>query len=116
MNCFNVMNPQVTQWPDLAKTVQEFYAEQNNELVSVEFDEWLSDLRSIDAAQTPEQVAKFPAVKILDFYEGLRLEADFEGPQLAFATEKGSARSSAMAGLRSLEGGLMRKWLVEWDF
>ncbi|KAH6618355.1 hypothetical protein B0J18DRAFT_277146 [Chaetomium sp. MPI-SDFR-AT-0129] len=116
LNCFNVMNPQVTQWADLAKTVQDFYVEQGNELISVEFDEWLSDLRSIDAAQTPEQVAKFPAVKILDFYEGLRLEADIEGPELAFATKKGSARSSAMAGLRSLEGDLMRKWLVEWEF
>ncbi|KAH6838682.1 hypothetical protein B0I37DRAFT_387507 [Chaetomium sp. MPI-CAGE-AT-0009] len=115
-DCFNVMNPQITQWSALAATVQEYYAKEGHEIVAVSLDEWLDELKGIDAAQTPEQIDQYPAVKILDFFEGLKADGDMQGPLTGFATEKGSLKSPAMAGLRSLEGNLMRKWLHEWDF
>ncbi|KAK3291625.1 uncharacterized protein B0H64DRAFT_367005 [Chaetomium fimeti] len=114
--CFNVMNPQITQWSALVATTQEYYAKEGHEIVTVDLDEWLDELKGIDAAQTPEQIDQYPAVKILDFFEGLKADGDMKGPLTGFATEKGSLKSPAMAGLRSLEGSLMQKWLQEWDF
>ncbi len=119
MECFNLVNPHSCPWSDLVSVVQEYYAGQGTRLVGVEMDEWLGDLKALDATKDAEKAENYPALKLLDFFEGVKADgAQADGGQggFGFAIERGVERSPAMAGLQPVGESLMRKWLGEWGF
>ncbi|KAK4122026.1 acetyl-CoA synthetase-like protein [Parathielavia appendiculata] len=116
LRCFNVVNPQVRPWNELAAVVQQHYSdsESGQQLGVVEFDEWLNELRAVGVNNGAEEAELFPALKLLDFFEGLK--ADGGKGRWGFATEKGVISSPTMANMGAVSGKLMQKWLDEWDF
>jgi hypothetical protein len=114
VECFNLVNPKSCQWGALAAVVQRYYAERGTQLVGVGLDEWLDELRAVDARKEAEKAQDYPALKLLEFFEGMSADSGQGG--WGFATERGVERSMAMAGLGPVDEAMMRKWLSEWAF
>ncbi|KAK4099156.1 acetyl-CoA synthetase-like protein [Parathielavia hyrcaniae] len=116
LRCFNVVNPQVAPWNELAAVVQQHHSdmEPGQTLDAVEFEEWLNELGAVGVSNGAEEAERFPALKLLDFFEGLK--ADGEKGLWRFETEKGVELSPTMAQMGAVNGELMRKWLDEWEF
>ena len=83
-------------------------------MAGVGFGEWLGELRAFDEAKAAEMAEHYPALKLLDFFEGREAEGRKGGG--AFAMGRGMQRSAAMAALGPVDASLTRKWLGEWDF
>ncbi|TKA57030.1 hypothetical protein B0A49_10497 [Cryomyces minteri] len=66
-----------------------------------------------DVDWVPDEVKAKPAVKILDFFDGIAQAGD---RQPVYETAKGVALSKSMAELPSVSGEWMRTWLKQWDF
>jgi hypothetical protein len=115
MECFNVVNPQVTHWSDLVAVIQRHYAELGQGTIeAVGFGEWLDELREIGAVNGADEADRYPALKLLDFFE--EMKGDGGNGRWGFATENAVERSSVMAELGAVDGRLMQKWLQEWKF
>ena len=104
LECFNIVNPQHCPWRDLVAVVRQYFGSNGRTLEPVGLDQWLGELRTVDAASGE----RYPALKLLDFFEGMKADK-----ALGFATEKGVSRSVAMATMGPVDGTLMRKWLGE---
>ncbi len=115
MRCFNIVNPSPSPWGPLAAIVEQYHAERGLTVAGVSLDEWLEAVRAVDGTNTAlEHADDYPALKLLDFYEGMK--AGGEDGACGFATEKGVERSTTMARLGPVDEVLMRKWLNEWNF
>jgi len=114
LRCFNIVNPNPSPWSHLAATVTQYHAERGLTVAGVSLDEWVEALRAVDETKSAENADHYPALKLLDFFEGMK--AGKENGACGFATEKGVAGSATMARLGAVDEVLMRKWLSEWNF
>ncbi|KAK4183556.1 putative peptide synthetase [Podospora australis] len=117
--CFNLVNPHSASWENLVHAVQRYYSQQGQEITTVEFDGWLSTLQKISAAgATDEDIERMPALKLMDFFEGLAPPPTDTDKQLkvVFGTDRVLEASPAMRGLGAIDGKMMNKWLKEWNF
>ncbi|KAK3900646.1 putative peptide synthetase [Staphylotrichum tortipilum] len=114
LRCFNIVNPKPSPWSHLATIVQQYYAEQGLTVAAVSLDEWLEALKAVDETKAAEHADHYPALKLLDFFEGMKTGSEDGG--CGFATEKGVERSATMTQLEPVGEPLMRKWLNEWSF
>ncbi|KAK0707252.1 hypothetical protein B0H67DRAFT_612024 [Lasiosphaeris hirsuta] len=112
--CFNVVNPRAVEWAELVAAVQKFYsAREGRTIEQVSLGEWLDELNRVDATDDADKVERFPALKLLDFFQGLNADG---GVEYTFSTDRAVEKSPAMAGSRPIDGGLMEKWLEGWAF
>jgi hypothetical protein len=114
VNCYNVVNPQIARWSRLVAGVQQYYAEKGQPIVRVGFGEWLRELGTIGKEMAADTVEEYPALKLVDFFRAMA--ADGAKGRWGYATKRAVDRSAAMAEMRPVEEGLMRKWLEEWMF
>ncbi|KAK0744490.1 hypothetical protein B0T21DRAFT_429030 [Apiosordaria backusii] len=109
---FNLVNPHIVPWSLLVPGIQEFYAP-TRKIEAIPYADWVDELKGISPTATDEQIEQMPALKLLDFFEGLNAAATAE---VRFATAHAVAKSKAMAGLGGITGRMMRKWMEEWKF
>jgi hypothetical protein len=114
VNCYNVVNPQTARWSCLVAAVQQYYAEKGQTIARVAFDEWLRELGTIGKGMAADIVEDYPALKLVDFFEGMA--ADGAKGRWGYATKRAVVRSAAMAEMRPVDEGLLRNWLEEWMF
>lgn len=103
----NLENPHSTTWPDLLPAVRSRFPAHAK---VVPYETWLRALQDSASNTTEDDVSANPAVKLLDFFEGL---AKGEGmPDMS--TEKTVRKSTTMAALGPVKGEWMRRWMKGW--
>ena len=107
---YNMVNPHFASWKNLIHPVQKHFGSQAK---VVPYREWLDALKKIDI-NDPKETASKPALKILDFYEGLA-SMDIDNP-LTYDTRHGQEGSSTMARLPAVKPAWMATWLKQWNF
>jgi len=96
--------------------IQEYYSQTSSEskgqeIEAVPFEEWVDKLEA-SGNDTNVDVNKNPALKLLEFFQGMRL-----GGASARLDMKGtSERSATMRALKPVNGEWMRLWLEQWRF
>ena len=111
---FNIVNPRITHWESLLPALQK-RRKADTPLLPISFHEWTKLLRKIDVTNEKE-VSAMPAAKIIDFYEGLELDANKSGGHLLCETANGTSVSKTMAGLAPIDEKLLENWLGQWGF
>ncbi|KAK5019019.1 putative NRPS-like protein biosynthetic cluster [Cryomyces antarcticus] len=106
----NTVNPRTVEWSSLVPVIQNWF--KLKKIRAVPLADWISALRSVDLTDQNEVKTK-PAVKILDFFDGIEQAGD---RQPVYDTAKGAALSKSMAELPPVSGEWMRTWLKQWDF
>ncbi|KAK4174802.1 putative peptide synthetase [Triangularia setosa] len=116
---FNIVNPHIVPWSLLVPGIQGFYSPAR-EIETVSYADWVEELKRASPAATDEQIEHMPALKLLDFFEGLNAAAvagdKSTQAEVRFATGHAVTNSKAMAGLGGINGRMMRKWMEEWKF
>ncbi|KAI9811859.1 MAG: putative NRPS-like protein biosynthetic cluster [Pycnora praestabilis] len=108
---YNLVNPKTTDWASLVPTIQNYFAEPTT--VAIPLADWVDLLQSLDASDKQELETK-PALKILDFFEGLERASAKE--KLAYDTTHGRTTSRTMAELAPVSPEAMEVWLDQWKF
>lgn len=102
---FNLVNPRVASWSDLALTVQSFYAERGRQLELVSLDEWIGAV---------ESGVETNALKLLDTYRNLSAGVKAGGKGMRFETQHIQQASETMRELGPVTPELMRRWCQQW--
>ncbi|MCJ1242991.1 hypothetical protein MMC30_000187 [Trapelia coarctata] len=103
----NLENPHPTTWQGLLPAVRSRFPA---DAKVIPYETWLRALQDSADSTTEDEVSANPAVKLLDFFEGL---AKSEGvPEMS--TEETARRSEAMAGLGPVEGKWVERWMEGW--
>jgi hypothetical protein len=107
---YHVVNPAIVQWTDLVPGISQALQERADKPVkSVTFDSWLQVLRSCPV--TAEEMEKKPAIKLLDFYEGLGSEG---GSLPRLATKDTEKTSEALRSSEAISAELIGAWIKMW--
>lgn len=109
---YHLVNPHTTTWSQIYSIVQKFYKHVGIDVELVEYDDWVNELEQIP--QTKENVRQVPGLKLLGFYQGLRLEATIGIPVLE--SSKTEVFSRALREGKTVNDSVMRKWLSQWAF
>jgi hypothetical protein len=96
----------------LYPVIQDYFGQDgNNGMEIVEYNDWVDELAHIP--QTKENAERVPGLKLLDFYESLRLEG-MGLPTLQ--TRRAEAVSSTLRDGEAVDASVVRKWLKQWAF
>jgi thioester reductase-like protein len=107
---YHIVNPRIVQWTDLVPSILRALQEQTDKPVkSVTFEAWLEALRNCPV--TTEEMEKKPAIKLLDFYEGLSSE---NGALPRLATGVTEENSDALRSVDAISADLVRAWIKMW--
>ncbi|KAI5918368.1 hypothetical protein F4810DRAFT_704251 [Camillea tinctor] len=107
---YHVANPQPTAWEKLAvKVVLQLQVTGQIEMVSLEA--WISSLR--ESVSAIEDIERNPAIKLLDFFEGL--VGKTTEPAL-LDVEKAVGISQSLANLGPVGDEWMATWMGQWGF
>ena len=102
---YNVINPHPSSWPSLINTVAKHLKPSPTK---VPMREWCDALKHTKATSKKEIVAR-PALKIIDFFEGLASK-ESESVELVYETERARTASKTMAEL----GPVSQQWMEIW--
>ncbi|KAK0615346.1 hypothetical protein B0T17DRAFT_620136 [Bombardia bombarda] len=123
LECYNLVNPQIGKWSDMVGAVQGFYAREGGDKASaievVELVEWLAALEAVGAdlgEGGAELVKQYPALKLLDFFQGMAAGEDGDVSKVRFVTDGAVGRSQTMRGLKAVDEEMMGRWLESWGF
>ena len=107
---YHVVNPAIVQWTDLVSGISRALEESVDKPVrSVPFESWLEALKSCPV--TAEEMEKKPAIKLLDFYEGLGSEG---GSLPRLATKDTENTSEALRSSEAISAELIGAWIKMW--
>jgi len=107
---YHVVNPAVVQWTDLVPGILQALQESADRPVTpVAFESWLETLRRYPV--TAEEMEKKPAIKLLDFYEGLNAEG---GSLPRLATDETEMTSQALRTSSAISADLVGAWIKMW--
>jgi thioester reductase-like protein len=102
---YHAVNPKVTRWEELVPIIAEALG--GADVVPLE--SWVAALR--ESAPKTEDLAVNPAVKILDFYEGM-----VGGSMIHLDTKNTVQHSTTLAELGPVDGNMMKRWMEQWAF
>lgn len=111
LDTFHVINPQIISWSDLVPVIQEAYKKQGVDIEAVPFDKWMEALRAIPL--TRDEVSRKPGVKLIDFYDGLRVEGGSLPPM---CTEHTTNFSQCLKTLPAVNAKIFGMWIQQWQF
>jgi thioester reductase-like protein len=107
---FHVINPRTSRWSNLAPSLAQTLQEQTGKRVEiVSFGAWVEALRQ--CPMTAQEMEKKPAIKLLDFYEGLQAEHG-SLPRLATGETEGVSR--ALGNVEAISAELVQAWIRTW--
>ncbi|KAI1330923.1 male sterility protein-domain-containing protein [Xylariaceae sp. FL0255] len=105
---FHIANPQATPWAALLPATHHALGN-NTELVP--FDEWVRRLKA--KGRLEHDVLRFPALKILPFYETLVASPDTR--MVVLETNETLAVSPSLYNLGEIQGAWMERWIPAWN-
>jgi hypothetical protein len=109
---YHLANPHTTTWKELYPVIQDFFKQEDNtDMEIVEYNDWVEELARIP--QTKDNAERVPGIKLLDFYQSLRLEG-MGMPTLQ--TRRAEAVSSTLRDGSAVHAGVVKKWLEQWAF
>jgi hypothetical protein len=94
LRCFNIVNPKPSPWGHLPAVVKQYHAEWGLTVVGLSLDESLKELRAVDETKAAEHANHCPALKLLDFFEGLKAGVRTEHAASRQGRESNGARPS----------------------
>ncbi|KAJ8058964.1 hypothetical protein OCU04_011948 [Sclerotinia nivalis] len=106
LTTFNLINPAFANWTDLLPTVKDVL-EVTKE---ASLQDWLKELKKHDA-KSRDELEKFPALKLLSFYEWVASEE-----QLVIITDNAKTASASFRGLSPTSKEVVGKWVKDWGF
>jgi hypothetical protein len=111
---FHLVNPHTTTWTALLPAIVESLKQSAPDIKVIPLNQWLRILRASAKEQSTSNLATMleanPAVKLLEFYEGLG--RGNTPPRLA--TEETEKVSSGLRELNAINGGWMKAWVGDW--
>lgn len=107
---YHLVNPNHTTWSSLLPAIKTHFAQ--TPLESVPLKEWVDPLNK--SATRIEDIDSNPAIRLLDFYEGLVSGQGKVNP--VFETEMTIGRSKELKRLEAVKPEWMEGWLRQWDF
>jgi hypothetical protein len=115
---YHLANPHTAKWDEFVPIIQEHFSTprkgssgENKSIQTVSIAEWLQKLE--ESSQSKDlDVARNPAVKLLDFYQ------DFgkEGVISILSTKEAQKGSKTMRELGPVKAEWMKLWLEQWSF
>lgn len=108
---YHAVNPRRAAWADLVPTVAR-HLDPAGGIELVYLEAWVEALRA--SPRTVEDVAQNPAIRILDFFEGLVAESSADA--ILLSTTGTVTASETLANLGPIHDGLMENWLRQWAF
>ncbi|KAF7877139.1 hypothetical protein EAF04_000825 [Stromatinia cepivora] len=106
LTTFNLINPAVVNWSDLLPTVREVLGVTKE----ASLQDWLKELKKHDATSRDE-LEKFPALKLLGFYEWVASEE-----QLVIITDNAKAASASFKELSPISKEMVGRWVKDCGF
>ena len=103
---YNLVNPHAASWSTLLPTIQSRLGPQAKVVPATE---WVNALRNLDAGNLQE-LADYPALKILDFFQTYLAESEATVVQ-RWETKNGVAASKTMADLGPVNAEWMDLWM-----
>ncbi|MCJ1295167.1 hypothetical protein MMC34_006729 [Xylographa carneopallida] len=116
---YHAVNPAPTTWGALVPTVQRRLATWARPVRVVPFAEWVARLRE-SAAEAGEgegereAVGRNPAVKLMDFLEGIQVQGDAGVVVAGFETGLTAGRSQILGGVGPVRGEWVEGWMRQW--
>lgn len=106
---YHAVNPHRTTWSRLLPAIQEHFG---NTLQPVSLQEWVATLG--ESAISTEDVSTNPAIRLLDFFQGLLSETQHGQP--IFETVETERKSRELAAMEAVKPEWMKLWLEQWNF
>ena len=106
---FHAVNPHRTTWSSLLPVIQEHFG---HTLQPVSLQEWVAALG--ESASNLEDVNTNPAIRLLDFFQGLLSKTQHDQP--SFETVETERQSRELAALEAVKPEWMNMWLEQWSF
>jgi hypothetical protein len=104
----HIVNPRTLSWNSLVSAVLSVLGGDNLKIVS--YKEWVDTLQKVSFDK--EEIAKKPAVKLLEFFEELLSE---RGRLPALATVETTKMSDTMRDMQPVNEEMIRKWVTMWS-
>jgi thioester reductase-like protein len=104
----HVVNPKKISWSALVPTIRSTVGREEKMKI-VSYEEWIGELRKVSLDN--EEVERMPAVKLLEFYEGLSSK---ESKMPTLATVETEKMSDTMREMTAVDDGMVRKWVEMW--
>jgi len=101
------MNPTSVTWESILPAIHRRFAAR-----VISFTEWVDKVKAIRL--TDEAISEAPAVKLLDFLQGLESLKDWEQPP--WETKRAQKASKAMREIPPFNADLMALYLQQWNF
>lgn len=106
----NIVNPKYGSWETLVPSILEYFGKDRVEVVN--FTTWLEALR--ESAAKAEDVKQNPAIKLMDWFEGMEAHANDSVAELE--TEESQKSSETLRSLEAVGNEWMSIWLKQWNF
>lgn len=107
---YHTINPKRISWKNLVSTVSNGLSDGGSKVETVPLDVWLEELR-LSTSEGKQNLAINPAVKLLDYYEGLT-----SGDQVSLDTKETVRASPSLNSLGPVNEVWMKNWLKQWSF
>ena len=107
---YHLANPTRTTWKELTPAVTRSLDPVGGVAV-VPLEAWVQELR--DSASGVERIAQNPAIKILDFFEGL---ASKQGEPVLLDTTRTASVLPALGSIGPIQEKLVENWMKQWGF
>lgn len=131
LNVYNVLNPQKTSWESLLPSIMTALEQEANTTVQIVHPtEWIEKLRTSasevlkSASPTSDQqtdalLRANPALKLIDFFDGLFGSVDKGGYNInkkttAWETSNAQKASSKLRDAEAIDGVMMERWTKQW--
>ncbi|KAM3498693.1 hypothetical protein MY10362_008005 [Beauveria mimosiformis] len=108
---FNLTNPQCSSWKDLVLSVRDYYLEHGIKLKLVGLSEWIGRVK-----RCPEDAARNPAIKFIDFLKLLVLVKFSRYQHPGFSLEKAKVASPSIRAMGHITNEMMKQWCAQWKF
>ncbi|MCJ1330754.1 hypothetical protein MMC10_007441 [Thelotrema lepadinum] len=112
LHVYNLANPTTVSYASLLPSILSHLPEDTK---VVSFVEWVKALEKSAEAEGVQDVVRNPALKLLEFYQGLAIGSETgEGAGLAMSVEKARAGSGSMRELEGTKGEWIGGWMEGW--
>ncbi|PLB54119.1 NRPS-like enzyme [Aspergillus steynii IBT 23096] len=105
---FNLVNPSKAPWASMIPAIQDKYP-----VEAVPMNQWIEELENIKSP-SDDDVREKPALKLLDFYNGLAGGKEMLSAEISVSRTKEASKT--MAALGPISRDEMMNWLNQWDF
>lgn len=108
-NVYHIVNPERTTWKNLLPSIRN---QLGDKVQIVSLATWVQNLRaSAEASVSESALDKNPAIKLLDFYQGL---VDATEVPTRLETRETKKRSATLRELTAVRKEWLAKWVAEW--